>query len=110
MANEQSEEYGLQITGVDYDDIRKAGAKPEPETEWDPDHCVSVYGRWVETHPHDMDNIFISFLPEGEFGSDRYGKGLPIPHQPPRARQIRHWFRRHLPDARLKWGVIQTER
>ena len=110
MANEKAEEYGLLIKGIDYDDIRKAGARSDPDTEWDPDHCVSVYGRWVETHPHDTDNVFISFLPEREFGSDRYGKRLPIPRQTPRARQIRRWFRRHLPKARLKWGAIRTER
>ena len=111
MANEKSEEYGLLIEEISYDDIRKAGAKSDSDAERDPDHCVSVYGMWVETHPWNPDYIFISFLPDNEcFGTDRYGKRLPIPRQTPRAQQIRRWFRRHLPKTRLKWGVIFTER
>lgn len=110
MANEKSEEYGLLIEEIDYNDIRKAFGKPEEGQEWDPHHCVSVYGMWVETHPWDPAYVFISFLLDGECGTDRYDKRLPIPRQTPRARQIRRWFRRHLPKARLKWGIIHTER
>lgn len=108
MANCKAEEYGLLIKGIDYDDIRKAGARPDPDTEWDPFTCVYIYGRAVETHPWDTDNIFISFLPDGQCGEDKVSR--PIPRQTPRARQIRRWFRRHLPKARLKWGIIRTER
>jgi hypothetical protein len=107
--NERVEEYGLLISGVSYEDIRKAKPSPLPEEEQDPDLCVEIYRMAVETHPWDIDQIHISFLPENQF----FGPGelpRPIPRQPPRARQIRRWFKRNLPKARLKWGIIRTER
>jgi hypothetical protein len=107
--NEKAEEYGLLITGVSYDDIRRAKPSPLPEEEQDPDLCVEIYRMAVETHPWDIDLIHISFLPGHLF----YGPGelpRPIPRQTPRAQQIRRWFRRHLPKAKLKWDIIRTER
>lgn len=109
MANWKTEEYGLLIKGIDYDDIRRAKPSPLPEEEQDPFACVEIYREAVETHPHNIDYLFISFLPDNLF-FDPGELPRPIPRQTPRARQIRRWFRRHLPKAKLRWGIIRTER
>ena len=82
------EECGFRVYGVSYDEIE---AKTKLKDG-------NIYGKDVEQ----FDDIspFISF---GEFG-DR------VPKETRRAKQIRQWFHRHFPEARLSWEVIETNR
>lgn len=97
MANVQSIEFGLLINKVTYEEIGKA-ANHKPEGYWD--DCVRIYNLVIETHPWNPDYIFVSW---GELGDT-------VPEEPPRAKQIRKWFEKRLPKAKLKWQIIRTER
>ena len=82
-------EVGLLIKNVNFEEIKEAAKDKE-----------IIYGIYYETHPWNGDYIFMSW---GDLGDT-------MPKEPQRAKQVRKWFRKHLPKAKLMWQIIRTER
>jgi hypothetical protein len=101
--NIKTVEYGLVIRGVTYEQINKQ-AIHKMSTYEDGDFMdgVKIYGMYVEGHPwRDMgDDLFMSW---GDLGNT-------MPKEPAKAKQVRKWFKKHLPKAKLAWEIIRTER
>lgn len=113
MANMKSIEYGIVIEGCSYKDLtavcehcdsfgQTMADFGEEEVDQDQFEFIKVHDRIIETHPFDIDYIFISF------GDLSYGQKIPEMHED--FADIKARLEYLVAQIKVKWDVICTER